>query len=65
MPDFEDDALRDLMVRATEDLVAPRTAAARAIRRQRWRRTRVRVLGVAGTAAAVGLAVGVLVPGAG
>lgn len=65
MSDFEHDALRDLMVRATEDLVAPRAAAARAIRRQRRRRARIRVVGAAGTAAAAGLAVGVLVPAAG
>jgi hypothetical protein len=65
MSDFEHDALRDLMVRATEDLVAPRAAAARAIRRQRRRRARVRILGAAGTAAAAGLAVGVLVPAGG
>jgi len=65
MSNFEGDVLRDLMVRATEDLAAPRGAATHAIRRQRRRRTRIRVLGAAGTAAAAGLAVGVLVPATG
>jgi len=65
MPDIDENILRDLMTRATGDLVAPRAATARAIRRQRGRRTRLQVTAVAGTAAAAGLAAGVLVPAMG
>ncbi len=65
MPDIDEDIMRQLMTRATEDLFAPRAAVAQAVRRQRRHRARVRVTAVAGTAAAAGLAAGVLLPGAG
>jgi hypothetical protein len=61
MPEIDEDTLRQLMVRSTDDLFAPPAAAAAAIRRQRRHRMRTRVLGAAGTAAAAGVAVGVLV----
>jgi hypothetical protein len=51
--------------RSTDDLFAPPAAAAEAIRRQRRRRMRTRVIGVAGTAAAAGLAVGTLASSSG
>jgi hypothetical protein len=60
MPDIEEDVMRDLMVRATADLFAPPAATARALRRQRQHRTRGRLLGVTGIAAAAGLAIGTL-----
>src|SRR5258708_4692639 len=65
MPDIDEDILRQLMTRATEDLVAPRAAVAQVLRRQRRHRARVRVTAVAGTAAAAGLAAGALRPGTG
>ena len=58
MPDIEEDVLHDLMVRSTADLFAPPAATAQALRRQRQHRTRVRVLGVTGIAAAAGVAIG-------
>jgi hypothetical protein len=61
MPELEEDILRQLMVRSTDDLFAPPAAATAAITRQRRHRTRTRVVGAAGTAAAAGVAVGVLV----
>jgi hypothetical protein len=61
MPELEEDILRQLMVRSTDDLFAPPAAATAAIRRQRMHRRRTRVIGAAGTAAAAGVAVGVLV----
>jgi hypothetical protein len=60
MPDVEEDVLRELMLRSTEDLFASPAAAAHALRRQRRHRTRARVLGVTGIAAAAGLAVGTI-----
>ena len=60
MPDVEEDVLRELMLRSTEDLFASPAATAHALRRQRRHRTRARVLGVTGIAAAAGLAVGTL-----
>lgn len=60
MPDIEEDILRQLMLRSTDDLFAPPAAASAAIRRQRRHRMRTRVIGVAGTAAAAGLAIGTL-----
>jgi hypothetical protein len=60
MPELDEDILRRLMLRSTDDLFAPPAAVAGAIRRQRRHRMRTRVLGVAGTAAAAGLAVGTL-----
>jgi hypothetical protein len=61
MPETEEDILRQLMVRSTDDLFASPAAATAAIRRQRRRRMRTRVVGAAGTAAAAGVAVGVFV----
>jgi hypothetical protein len=61
MPEIDEDMLRQLMVRSTDDLFAPPAAATAAIRRQRRHRRRTRALGAAGTAAAAGVAVGVLV----
>jgi hypothetical protein len=65
MPDLDEDTLRHLMARATQDLVAPRAAATSAIKRQRRHRTRLRVTAVAGAAAAAGLAAGIVVPAVG
>ena len=58
MPDTEEDVIRELMFRSTEDLFASPAATAQALRRQRQHRARARVLGVTGIAAAAGLAVG-------
>jgi hypothetical protein len=60
MPQVDEDIMRELMVRATADLTASPAAATAAIRRQRQHRLRTRVLGVAGAAAAAGLAAGTL-----
>jgi hypothetical protein len=65
MPDTDEDVLRELMFRSTDDLFAPPAAAAAALRRQRQHRLRARVLGVTGIAAAAGLAVGTLATGSG
>jgi hypothetical protein len=65
MPEIGEDILHQLMVRCTDDLFAPRTAALEAIRRQRRNRLRKRLLGFAGTAAAAGLAAGIAVTSAG
>lgn len=62
MPELTETELRALLTAATSDLVAPRAATERAIRRQRQRRTRTRVTAVASLAAAAGLAAGLLVP---
>jgi hypothetical protein len=65
MPDLDEDTIRQLMLRSTDDLLAPRSAAAAAIKRQRRRHLRTRALGAVGTAAAAGLAAGVLASGSG
>src|SRR4051794_1852837 len=65
MPDIDEDIMRQLMTRATEDLFAPPAAVAQALRRQRRHRARARVTAMAGTAAAAGLAAGVLLQGTG
>jgi hypothetical protein len=65
MPDIDEDVMRELMLRSTADLFAGRGATAEALRRQRQRRVRTRVLGVTGIAAAAGLAVGTLTTGSG
>jgi hypothetical protein len=65
MPELDEDTIRELMFRSTDDLFASPAAAATAIKRQRRRHLRGRVLGVAGTAAAAGLAAGVLASGTG
>jgi hypothetical protein len=62
MPEHDEDALRNLMIRGTEDLSLRRDAAQQAIKWQRHRRARVGVASVAGTAAVAGLAAGFLVP---
>jgi len=56
MPDTDEDIMRGLMTHAMRDIFAPPAAAGAAVRRQRRRRMRGRMLGVAGTAAAAGLA---------
>ena len=58
MPDLDEEVLRELMARSTVDLFAPAGATVQALRRQRQHRTRTRVLGVTGIAAAAGLAIG-------
>jgi hypothetical protein len=60
MPDIDEDVMRELMFRSTADLHARPRATAVALKRQRQHRTRARVLGVTGIAAAAGLAAGVL-----
>lgn len=65
MPEIDEDILRQLMLRSTDDLFAPPAAGAEAIRRQRRLRVRKRVLSAAGTAAAAGLAAGVLASASG
>src|SRR3984885_13318095 len=65
MRDIDDDVMSQLMIQSTADLFAGPAATAEALRRQRQRRLRARVLGVTGVAAAAGLAVGTLVTGVG
>jgi hypothetical protein len=65
MPETDEDIIRELMLTATAGLVAPPAATAAAIRRQRQHRTRVRVAGIAGTAAAAGFAAAALTTVAG
>ena len=60
MRDIDDDVMSQLMIQSTADLFAGPAATAEALRRQRHRRLRTRVLGVTGVAAAAGLAVGTL-----
>ena len=60
MPDIDDDVMRELMIHSTADLFAGPAATVQALRRQRRHRTRTRVLGVTGIAAAAGLAAGTL-----
>ena len=61
MPDIDEDVMRELMFRSTADLHARPAVTAGALRRQRQRQLRTRLLGVTGVAAAAGLAAGVLV----
>src|SRR6185437_6850333 len=61
MPDIDEDVMRELMFRSTADLHARPAAALAAVKRQRQRQLRTRVLAVTGVAAAAGLAAGVLV----
>lgn len=63
MPDLDEDTLRGLMLRSTDDLFASPAVAAAAIKRQRRRHLRTRALGAVGTAAAAGLAVGIVASG--
>jgi hypothetical protein len=65
MPDLDEDILRQLMFRATDDLFAPPAAASGAVKRQRRLRMRKRALSAAGTAAAAGLAAGALASASG
>lgn len=58
MSDIDQQIMRQVMNQATADLFASPSATAAAIKRQRHNRVRTRVLGIAGTAAAAGLAVG-------
>ncbi len=60
MRDIDDDVMSQLMIQSTADLFAGPAATAEALRRQRQRRLRTRVLGVTGVAAAAGLAAGTL-----
>jgi hypothetical protein len=60
MPDIDEDVMRELMILSTADLFARPAATAEALRRQRQRRLRTRVLGVTGIAAAAGVTVGTL-----
>ena len=60
MPDIDEDVMRELMILSTGDLFARPAATAEALRRQRQRRLRTRVLGVTGIAAAAGVTVGTL-----
>jgi hypothetical protein len=65
MPELDEDTLRVLLQRSTDDLFAPPAAVAVAIKRQRRRQLRVRAVGAVGTAAAAGLAVGIVASGSG
>jgi hypothetical protein len=60
MPDIDEDVMRELMFRSTADLHARPAVTAGALKRQRQRQLRTRLLGVTGVAAAAGLAAGVL-----
>ncbi|HEY1919145.1 MAG TPA: hypothetical protein VGH27_26550 [Streptosporangiaceae bacterium] len=65
MPDIDEDILRDLMHRSTDDLRAPAAVTTGILDRHRRRRTRGRVLGVVAAGAATGVVAGVLVAGSG
>jgi hypothetical protein len=60
MPGIDEDIVRELMHRCTDDLHAPSTVTARVIRRQRHRRLRNRALGAVVTGAAAGTAFAVV-----
>jgi hypothetical protein len=66
MPGIDEDIMRELMHRCTDDLHAPPHVAAAIVRRQRHRRLRHRALGVAVAGAAAGTAFAVVAsaPGA-
>jgi hypothetical protein len=66
MPGIDEDIMRELMHRCTDDLHAPLHVAAAIVRRQRHRRLRHRALGVAVAGAAAGTAFAVVAsaPGA-
>jgi hypothetical protein len=61
MSPIEEDVMRELMRDATSDLFASPAATAGAIRYQRRRQFRTRMIGAGATAAVAGLAVGVIV----
>ena len=65
MPDIDEDILRGLMHRSTEDLHASAAVTASILKRHRRRRGRTRVLSVAATGAAAGLVAGAVMVGSG
>lgn len=65
MPGIDEDILRDLMHRCTDDLRAPAAVTTGILDRNRRRRTRGRVLSVVAAGAAAGVTAGVLVSGSG
>jgi outer membrane lipoprotein SlyB len=65
MPDIDEDILRDLMHRSTDDLRAPAQVTAGILARHRRRRSRSLVLSVVATGAAAGVLAGVLASGTG
>ena len=60
MPQSDEDILRNLMHRCTEDVHAPASIAARVVTRQRRRARRGKVISLAATSAALGTAAGVV-----
>ena len=60
MPRTDEDILRNLMYRCTEDVHAPASIAAQVVTRQRRRARRGKVISVAATSAALGTAAGVV-----
>ena len=65
MPGIDEDLVRELMHRCTDDLHAPSAVTARVIRRQRRRRLRNRALGAVATGAAAGTAFAVVASASG
>jgi hypothetical protein len=65
MPAIDEDILRELMLRSTDDLHAPSAVTADIVTRHRRRHRRGRVLSVAVTGVAAGAAVGVVVAASG
>jgi hypothetical protein len=65
MPAIDEDILRELMLRSTDDLHAPSAVSAEIVTRYRRRHRRGRVLSVAVTGVAAGAAVGVVVAASG
>jgi hypothetical protein len=65
MPGIDEDILRELMLRSTDDLHAPSAVTADIVTRHRRRHRRGRVLSVAVTGVAAGAAVGVVVAASG
>jgi hypothetical protein len=64
MPVIDEDVLRELMHRSTDDLHAPPGVAASIVSRHRRHRRRVQVLGIAATGVAAGTALGLAASGA-
>jgi hypothetical protein len=65
MPGIDEDIVRELMHRCTDDLHAPSAVTARVIRRQRHRRLRNRALGAVATGAVAGTAFAVVASASG
>ena len=65
MSGIDEDIVRELMHRCTDDLHAPSAVTARVIRRQRRRRLRNRALGAVATGAAAGTAFAVVASASG